>query len=485
MYAWDTFVKEQENTFGKETVERWLRSLKVSHFDACNIYLEAKDTFQAAWFEEHIRPKLKDQSLVNNNHSPIAVHLSVAGLKSVTNLKERAIQKAKIKKQQETLSFALTFEALDPSHIFNEYLVSKENLIVYKLLEELILILSQKKLELDAAQQQPNFSLPENAVNPIFLYGPEGSGKTHLLQAVAHKLRSLKLQVIYARAELFTEHVVKAIRQAEMSKFREIYRKADVLIIDDVHTLAKKAATQEEFFHTFNTLHTSNKQIILSANSSPQNLQNIEPRLISRFEWGISLPLFHLEKKEVIQLLEKRAKFLNFPLHARCAEFLAESFATNLKHAMRAKQALMLRSHVYKKHQQAEKAPLSIAQARHLLADLIEDEKSRKLTFEKIIQACAEFYGIRYEDIVGKSQSRECTDPRKLAMYLCRHLLKLPYMKIGDLFDRDHSTVMSSTRQIERQLAADDSDVRRALSAIETSLTASQAAICAVPQQVL
>ncbi len=477
MYAWDTFVDEQEHKFGKETIERWLRPLKITQFDACNIYLEAKDAFQAAWFEEHIRPKLKDNDLVNNNHSPITVHLSVAGSKNRAAQKERASQKAKGKKQQEAPSFTLTFEALDPSYILDEYMVSKENLIVHKLLEEFILTLSTKKLELAAASQQASFSLPKNAVNPIFLYGPEGSGKTHLLQAVAHKLRSLKLQVIYARAELFTEHVVKAIRQAEMSKFREIYRKADVLIVDDVHTLAKKAATQEEFFHTFNTLHTSSKQIILSANSSPQNLQHIEPRLISRFEWGISLPLFHLEKKEVIQLLEKRAKFLNFPLHTRCAEFLAESFATNLKHAMRAKQALMLRSHVYKKNQQIEKAPLSITQVRHLLADLIEDEKSRKLTFEKIIQACAEFYGIRYEDIVGKSQSRECTDPRKLAMYLCRHLLKLPYMKIGDLFNRDHSTVMSSTGQIGRQLAADDSDVRRALSAIETSLAANQSAI--------
>ena len=468
MYAWDEFLTEQEKEFGKETVDRWLRPLTLTRFDACNLYLEAQDTFQLAWFEEHIRPKLKN--FANNNNSPISVSLTLNGPKDTP--KEKAA-KVKARKQFETPSFSLGFEELDPSHTFDEFIISHENLIVYKLLEEMTLTLSKRKLE-QLASGMPNssFSLSKDAVNPIFLYGPEGTGKTHLLMACAQKLKSLGYHVIYARAELFTEHVVRAIRAAEMAKVRELYRKVDILIIDDVHELAKKAATQEEFFHTFNTLHTAGKQIILSANIAPQSLKQIEPRLVSRFEWGISLPLYPLEKKEVIQLLEKRAKFFNFPLNARIGEFLAESFPSNLQRAMRAMQALMLRTHLNHKNSHIEKAapPITLATARNMIADLIEDEKSRKLTPEKIIQAVAEFYGVRTDDVIGKSQSRESTGPRQLSMYVCRHLLKLPYMKIGDLFSRDHSTVMSACRQVEKSLKCENADLRHALASIEQTL---------------
>jgi len=442
MQIWYDFLQSQEKELGREAVERWLKPLKIVKFDACNLYLGAENSFQQLWFEEHVRPKLG--TLLNNNKSPVKVHLQLSH--------QSAARVPKVpKKKVEAPTFSIHFEEIDPSFTFEQFLTSNSNLIISKLLDEL-------------------FQATEHPVpNPIYLFGAEGSGKTHLLMALAHRYRKLGKKVIFARTELFTDHVVRAIRAAEMPRFREIYRKADVFIVDDVHELQKKAATQEEFFHTFNTLHTAGKQIILSSNVSPQALQAIEPRLVSRFEWGISLPLQPLEKKEVIQLLEKRAHYLNTALHPRTVEFLAETFTSSPKAAIHALQALLLRTQVQGK---AEKGPLQLQQAKTHLADLIEHEKQEKLTPEKILKAVAEFYGIRVDDITGKSQSRDSSLPRQLSMYMCRELLRLPYMKIGDLFERDHSTVMSAIRLVEKQITGENAELRAQHLAISQKLAA-------------
>ncbi len=463
MQAWELFLQKKAQELGKATVDRWLRTLRVVRFDACNLYLEAHDTFQILWFEEHIRDKLK--SFVNNNNSAIKVHLSLKndGTKSRTK---------NIKKPKNTFGspVEIQFAELTPYCTFEQFIQTQANFVPYALLEEICTRLAKQKIEnTDSLAVLPTSS-PHDTINPIYLHGASGSGKTHLLMACAEKLKKMDYKVIYCHADLFTEHVVKAMRAAEMSKFRDIYRQADVLIIDDIHILAKKAATQEEFFHTFNTLHTHGKQIILSSIVSAQNLQFIEPRLISRFEWGCSLQLNCLEKKEIIQLIEKRASFFHADFTPQTIEFLAETFPNNMKSLMRALEALVLRSQIGAKHS-LQRAAIALPAAKVLLKDFIEKEKTVALTSNKIVHAVAQFYGIRAEDILGKSQSRECVTPRQVAMYLCRQLLKLPYMKIGDLFSRDHSTVMSSMKQIEKQLGLATSDMAHSLNTIQLSFT--------------
>ncbi|HXF29234.1 MAG TPA: DnaA/Hda family protein [Chlamydiales bacterium] len=453
MHAWTTFVKQQEKEFGKETCDRWLLPLKIARFDACNLYLETENAFQELWFEEHIRPKLK--SFVNNNNSPIRIHLhrknGQVTVTESTKPKKKKTGKNSDKEKESKSSFSIAFEELDPSHSFREFIVTSENSIIGKLCDELFLESSNKA-----------------TFNPLYIHGPKGSGKTHLLMSLAERFKKSGKSVLFARAELFTDHVVRAIRAAEMPKFREIYRKADVLIVDDVHEFSKKTATQEEFFHTFNTLHTASKQIILSSNITPQNLSAIEPRLVSRFEWGISLPLHPLDKKQVIEMIEKRALFFHFAIHPRTIEFIAETFASSPKAAVKALHALLLRTEEKGK----TKGPLPVLECRTLIADLIDEENNVKLTPEKILQAVAEFYGIRKDDITGKSQSRDAVLPRQLTMHLCRDLLRLPYMKIGDLFSRDHSTVMSSIRQIEKllQVSHENQELRGQLQTIMQAL---------------
>lgn len=460
MEAWHNFLALQESELGAETVNKWLRSLKILRFDAGNLYLQAADSFQILWFEEHIRKKVQS-FLCNNNKRRIKVHLS---LKNETpKIKKTTASSPDLRRLEHEVAppskFAISFDSIDPNCIFDNFIPSKSQPLPYKLLCQLT----------DFNQKKQN-SIPNQTslgtFNPVYLHGSEGTGKTHLLMGTAHALTKQGFKVAYVRAETFTEHVVTAIRAGEMSLFRQSYRNMDVLIIDDVHLFAKKWATQEELFHTFNTLHLAGKQIFLSANCLPQELVFLEPRLISRFEWGIVLPLEHLEKEELTELLKQKAAALDYDISAKVMECLLETFVSGPKALCRALEALILRTHLNHSGLHLTPTQVSVPFVQHHLADLIAEEQQSALNPDKIIQHTADFFGIRVEDILGRTQSRDCVLPRQIAMYLCRVQLKMPFMKIGDLFSKDHSTVMSSVKLIQKSIDENNADVNTPLHAI-------------------
>lgn len=446
MQAWEQFLLQQEAELGSQTVRKWLRSLKMQRFDACNLYLEAKDTFQVLWFEEHIRAKAQAH-LFNGNHKKIKIHLSVAN--SVSDLKKNKKQ-AGVNKDAKTAPFKLQFDTLDPHCLFEHYVAGQDNGMALQVLHELAGLLPAKE-----------------SYNPIYLYGPSGCGKTHLLMSLAHCFQARGQNCLYVRGELFTDHVVTAIRAGEMSTFRQAYRKADILLVDDVHVFSRRGATQEEFFHTFNSLHLEGKQIVLSAHCSPQELQLIEPRLVSRFEWGITLPLKPLSTQELKTILQAKANALKFSLPSKISDFLVETFNTNPKYLIKAFEALILRLHLDSHH---SIHGLSAIGAKTLLADLIAEQQKIAITPPKILQAVAEYFGIRIEDILGKSQARDSVLPRQIAMHFYRTKLKMPFMKIGDLFARDHSTVMTSIKHIQKSIDADVQEIVDALQIIDKKL---------------
>jgi chromosomal replication initiator protein len=430
MRAWDDFLALQEVELGVETVHKWLKPLKVIRFDAGNLYLEAKDSFHALWFEEHLRQKILTK-FVNNNNKKIKVHLNVAS----RTPKPKTAAKSAAAKPANTSQFVLSFDELDPYCTFNHFIVGENNLLAHKLMSRLT-------QELGA-----------------FIHGGIGSGKTHLLMAVTHELREKGLRVVYTRAETFTEHVVSAIRLGEMSIFRQAYRNTDVLIIDDVQIFSKKGATQEEFFHTFNTLHLDGKQIILSANCPPSELQHIEPRLVSRFEWGIVLNLFTLNRELQSQMLQQKAAFLHFPIHIKVIDYLLDQFSSSSRSLVRAMEALVLRAHLNGQSARLNTTGVTVLMAKQILQDLLIEEQKQLLTPEKAVQYVAEVFGIKAEDILGKVQTRECVFPRQLAMHICRHRLKMPFTKIGEIFSKDHSTVISSVKLIQNGLDNNDSEI--------------------------
>jgi chromosomal replication initiator protein len=453
MQAWEDFIRHLENELGGETINKWVKPLKIVKFDACNLYLEAKDTFQALWFEEHIRPKALTK-FQNNNKKRVKIHLAVAN--APVQIKKKSV-KASVSTPNGEASFSLLFDGTDPHSTYENYSLTENQQLPWKLLSDL-------------ACHPEDSTIGLGIFNPIYLYGPPGTGKTHLLTATAKELKDRRLKVIYVKAETFTEHVVSAIRAGEMSQFRHAYRNIDVLLIDDVQVFSRKGATQEELFHTFNTLHTAGKQIILSANCAPGELQLIEPRLVSRFEWGIVIPLQAYTREELKLVLEKKAHALQFKLHPKLNDFLIETFKSSLHSVIKALKALILRTHMHHPEGKIPPAAMSVASARSLLHDLILEEGKKALTVEKILQTVSEHYGIRKEDILGTAQTREYVLPRQIAMHLCRHELKLPFMKIGDHFSKDHSTVMSSVKLVQKGLEQNNVDIISSLESIKKKL---------------
>ena len=455
MHAWEAFLAKQEKRFGKQTIDRWLRSLKLIHFDSANLYLEADQAFQVNWFEEHMRPLLKTE-LLNNNYRQIKVHLSL----------QETGAKLPLKKEKREFVSQFISDALDPAATLENFIPSQASRISINLLYELA---GYDSATLDF--KEPPLKL--GTYNPLFIWGGAGTGKSHLLMALAHAFKKRGHSVFYCRTETFTQHVVSAIRGGEMQLFRKCYRKPDILLFDDVHLLARKNATQEEFFHTFNALHTTNRQLILTAQDPPSQLIDIEPRLISRFEWGISLHLDKLTRQELLEVLIRRCAHLNFPLAHEVCTFLVDTFPQ--AHALhRALEALILRVHLHSNTLYQRQPHLIDSQAAaHFLKDLIEKEANRQVTPQKILASTSAFYGIRVEDILGKAQNQECVAPRQLAMYLCRKELSLSYKAIGRLFSRDHSTVMTSVKQIEKQLSGGSGELLTTLFKIRKALETS------------
>jgi chromosomal replication initiator protein len=445
MQAWEEFLQAQEKKVGRVAVDKWLRPLKIVRFDAGNLYLEARDSFQALWFEEHIRHQAQ-QHLLTKNRRRIKVHLAVA--------KEEEESEGERPQPIERGRFELRFDELDPNSTFSHFVTTPANEVAYKLLGQLCGVCNNDQLQVGLS-----------TFNPIFLHGPSGSGKSHLLMATARSLRDRGYQVIYVRAESFAEHVVAAIRLREMEQFRDQYRKCDVLLVDDIQVLARKGATQEEFFHTFNTLHVERKQVILSANSPPRELQSVEPRLVSRFEWGIVLPLEPLSQASLAELLQRRSLALRFPLRPEVFNWLLATFVqpANL---IRALEALLLRTHL----ESTTGQQITLLQAQSYLADLSAEEKRQVVTPQRIVEVVADDYGIESSDLLGKSQTREVSMPRKVAMYLCRTQLSLPLKKIGEIFSRDHSTVIASVRAVKSVLGKSDDETAAIVSRISKKL---------------
>ncbi len=418
MLAWEQFLLSLDEEFGKETINQWVRPLKILTFDARNLYLEMTNPLQAAWFEEHVRPHLKT-SFLNNNQVPIRVHLSEPN-------KEK-------KNSKEEPSFNIFPDRLDSEFTFENWIVSSQNNLAFKLLQEI---------------ENPPF-------NPIYLFGSKQTGKTHLLTAAAHLLQKKGKKVFFVKTDTFTSHVVQAIRLGFMPKFRSIYREIDVLIIDDIEKLASKNATQEEFFHTFNTLHMAGKSILIGSSTAPSKLTDIEPRLMSRFEWGISL---QIEAPPPLAILEKKKELWKLPYSSEIIHWIADTFS---KDPLLALQALSIR---------AKGILSSKEKAQELLKDLIAREEENTLSPSTIIEKTAKQNGILSEDILGKSHAREYAYPRQMAMFLCRSKLNLPYQKIGEIFGRDHSTVISSIRQIQKQLEEKKEPTTSDYQIIEASL---------------
>ncbi|MEU3696343.1 chromosomal replication initiator protein DnaA [Streptomyces griseoviridis] len=292
---------------------------------------------------------------------------------------------------------------------------------------------------------------PAKAYNPLFIYGESGLGKTHLLHAIGHYARSLYpgTRVRYVSSEEFTNEFINSIRDGKGDSFRKRYREMDILLVDDIQFLADKESTQEEFFHTFNTLHNANKQIVLSSDRPPKQLVTLEDRLRNRFEWGLITDVQPPELETRIAILRKKAvqEQLNAP--PEVLEFIASRISRNIREL----EGALIRVTAFAS---LNRQPVDLGLTEIVLKDLIPggEDSTPEITSTAIMSATADYFGLTVEDLCGSSRGRQLVTARQIAMYLCRELTDLSLPKIGALFGgRDHTTVMHADRKIRNLMA--------------------------------
>jgi len=419
---WSRLQKQLQQQLDPEEFATWFRPLKVGNEDGDRLVLVAPNSRFLHTLEESYRPTV-DRAVAG---------LGGAGFEVLFSLDEAT---------------ALSDEPLTPSYFDPKYLF--ENFVKGK----------SNEFALAAARRVAEN--PSLSYNPLFLYGGVGLGKTHLLHAIGHELRRCRpqLSVLYLATEQFVNELINSIRFDRMPSFRERYRTIDVLMIDDIQFLAKKERTQEEFFHTFNTLYTSQKQIILSCDSSPRDIPTLEERLRSRFEWGLIADIQPPDLETKMAILQRKAALEEVQLPEEVAEFIAQQVKSNIRELEGLLNRVLAFSSLTGK-------PLTLALARETLKDILPEE-GKKPAAAEIVKLVARHYDLKVSEIKSKNNSRQIVLPRQVAMYLCKRLTDLSYPEIGKLFnDKHHSTVMYSVDTVQKKRDG-DADFDRTLQGFE------------------
>jgi len=286
--------------------------------------------------------------------------------------------------------------------------------------------------------------------NPLFIYGPSGLGKTHLMHAVVNELkkRDESMRVVYIKGEEFTNQMIESLSKHEMDKFRQKYRNCDILLIDDIQFIAGKTSTQEEFFHTFNELYEHRKQIILSSDRPPKDIHTLEDRLKTRFEWGLLADIEPPDLELRVAIIKKKAEQISVERSDDVLNFLAENLRSNIRQIEGAVKKLSALSFLTGKE-------ISVETANGCIAELLGGAEPINVTVDKIFSTVYKRYGISKEDIVGTKRNKEIANARHIMCYLIREVTEMSFPNIGKLMNRDHATILSSYEKIKKKLFSD------------------------------
>ncbi len=322
---------------------------------------------------------------------------------------------------------------LNPKYTFDRFIVGKSNQLAH-------------------AASRRVAETPAMGYNPLFLYGGSGLGKTHLLHAIGHEAvrRFPGIKVVYVTSEKFTNDMINAIRDGRNEQFRNTYRSADILLIDDIQFIAGKESTQEEFFHTFNALHGSNKQLVLSSDRPPKAILTLEERLRSRFEWGLTADVQPPDIETRIAILRAKGESMDVRIPNEVTDFIARKVQSNIRELEGALNRIAA-------YAQLNGMPVTVDLAAATLNDLGGNQRRRPITHERITETVSSFFNLEPEDLKTGSRSREVLVPRQIAMYLMREEIETPFIQIAAYFGkRDHTTAMHSYEKIEGMVESDN-----------------------------
>lgn len=420
---WEEALKMIEEETSPVSFATWIQPIVPCGIIGNKIILQVKESFLKEIIEKRHLPLIRTAiKMVTKNEYDIMI--TTEEEQKAGNLHNLAAEKP----TENELA-----RNLNPKYVFDSFVVGNSNRMAHA-------------ASLAVAES------PAQAYNPLFLYGNSGLGKTHLMHSIGHFIldRNPQAKVLYVTSETFTNELINSIQNNKNEEFRNKYRNIDVLMIDDIQFISKKEGTQEEFFHTFNALYESNKQIIISSDRPPKEIKTLEDRLRSRFEWGLIADVQPPDYETRIAILKKKAERDNLTVPDDVMAYIAKNIASNIRELEGALTRIVAFATLTNQD-------ISIALAENSLKDIFSENSATPLTPELIQQVVAEYYNIRVEDIQGSKKPKNIAFPRQVSMYLCRKLLDISLPKIGESFGgRDHTTVIYAISKIEKQLESDE-----------------------------
>jgi chromosomal replication initiator protein len=439
---WEQAQTRLREILDDHSYKNWFSQTRYESCDAGCLVVGVPSPFFAEWLRDHYMEAVHDcvRELVPDLREVRFVPSSDIPLPPLDD-ENRPADRARARKRSgapvPVRQPQRRFDGFNPRYVFDRFVVGSGNRFAH-------------------AAARAVAENPARAYNPLFLYGGTGLGKTHLMQAIGQETleRRPDANVVFVSSEYFTNQLIESIAKKSTARFRAKYRKVDVLLIDDIQFIAGKEATQEEFFHTFNALFDNHKQIVIASDRQPKEIQGLENRLVSRFEWGLVTDIQPPDTETRIAILQSKAAEENLSVPHEVCRSIADCVTTNIRELEGALITVVAYSKLTEK-------PITLQLAQDVLRDLIGRQQVKPITIEAVQRAVAEHFDVRISDLRGSSRHRQVSMPRQVAMYLCKELIpSLSLNEVGDAFGgKDHSTVIYACQKVDKAARA-DSDSR-------------------------
>ncbi|MBJ6726183.1 chromosomal replication initiator protein DnaA [Geomesophilobacter sediminis] len=441
--VWQEAQANLKKVLTGQTYTTWIDPLKFLEATSDTIVLEAPSAFVQQWVTEKYLSMVKEAiSAVTAKSYQVEFRIAEPKPEPSPQPKEEEVEAAPPKAKEKKAEYVPN---LNPKYTFESFVCGASNQFAY-------------------AASQAVANKPATNYNPLFIYGGVGLGKTHLVHAIGNQIlkKNPKAKICYYSSEKFMNEMINSLRYKKMDEFRNKFRKVDLLLIDDIQFMAGKEATQEEFFHTFNALYDSHKQIVITSDKFPKDIPGLEERLRSRFEWGLIADIQPPDIETKVAILKKKSDMHSVNLPDDVALFLAAGATNNIREL----EGMLIRLEAFASLTGNE---INLGMAREVMKDIIV-EKTKEITVEMIQKQVAEHFRIKLSELKSDKRVKTLVVPRQIAIYICRELTKSSYPEIGEKFGgKDHSTIIHSVKKIEKQLAA-DSEFRGTVEEIKKKL---------------
>ena len=425
---------ETEYDISSIMINTWIRSLKIYEVKNNTVYFyvdeklgeNALKFLKRKEFDIFLLSSIRET--LNDSTIDIVIDEKKNLIESDEEARKESVQKSDSYKE------AVSRSNLNPKYTFDTFIVGEGNRHAHATC-----------LAVADLPGQDNF-------NPLFLYGNSGLGKTHLMQSIAHYIlqKDDKTKVLYVPSETFTHEIIDAIKNHTTNEFREKYRNIDVLLVDDIQFIIGKESTQEEFFHTFNSLHSAKKQIIISSDKPPKDMEILEERFRSRFEWGLIADITLPDYETRMAILHKKEEMDGYDINEEVIKYIANNIKSNIRELEGAINKVMAFAKL-------EKKEVTLELAEQALKDIISPDEKKVITPDYIISMVAEHFDVTVDDLCGNKRNSKIVTPRQIAMYLCREIISTPLKSIGkSLGNRDHTTIMHGIDKIEKEISNDE-----------------------------